>query len=222
MRYKINEIFESLQGEGTFTGKPSIFIRLQECPVGCSWCDTKHTWNVSLEDEIEKSKFDLKREESANWCYFTATQLLSLFSEREYKAKHLVITGGEPCIYDLTDLCTQFESAGYSCQVETSGTFEIKVSVDCWVTLSPKINMKGGYKVLKSSYQKASEIKYPIARKSHIDELKGVIANNKLSDKKIYLQPISMNPKSTQLAIESCIENNWMLSVQLHKYLDIE
>ena len=222
MKYKINEIFESLQGEGTFTGKPSIFIRLQECPVGCSWCDTKHTWDVSPEDEILKKTFDLKNEESNKWCDFTASQLLNLFNERGYRAKHIVITGGEPCIYDLSDLCYQLESAGYSCQVETSGTFEIKVSKNCWVTLSPKINMKGGYKVLSSSYKMASEIKYPIARESHIEELKEVIKQNGLCKKSIYLQPISMNPKSTQLAIESCIENNWMLSVQLHKYLNIE
>lgn len=222
MKYKINEIFESLQGEGTFTGKPSIFIRLQECPVGCSWCDTKHTWSVSPENEISKPKFDLKNEESDHWYSVTSAQLLNLFDERGYKAKHLVITGGEPCIYDLTDLCSRFESAGYSCQVETSGTFEIRVSENCWVTLSPKINMKGGYKVLKSSYDIASEIKYPIARESHVDELKCIIIENDLSNKAIYLQPISMNPKSTQLAIASCIENNWMLSVQLHKYLDIE
>ena len=222
MKYKVNEVFESLQGEGTFTGKPSIFVRLQECPVGCSWCDTKHTWYVSPENEISKPKFALKNEESSQWCNFTSGQLLNLFDERGYKAKHIVITGGEPCIYDLTNLCSFLEKSGYYCQVETSGTFEIKVSKKCWITLSPKINMKGGYKVLKSSYEIASEIKYPVARESHIDELKNIIIENSLYDKPIYLQPISMNLKSTQLAIASCIENNWMLSVQLHKYLDIE
>ncbi len=44
MQYPINEMFQTLQGEGYFTGVPAIFIRLQGCPVGCSWCDTKHTW----------------------------------------------------------------------------------------------------------------------------------------------------------------------------------
>ncbi|VTR58202.1 7-carboxy-7-deazaguanine synthase [Serratia fonticola] len=41
MQYPINEMFQTLQGEGYFTGVPAIFIRLQGCPVGCSWCDTK-------------------------------------------------------------------------------------------------------------------------------------------------------------------------------------
>ncbi|STL83083.1 7-carboxy-7-deazaguanine synthase; queosine biosynthesis [Escherichia coli] len=41
MQYPINEMFQTLQGEGYFTGVPAIFIRLQGCPVGCAWCDTK-------------------------------------------------------------------------------------------------------------------------------------------------------------------------------------
>lgn len=45
MQYPINEMFQTLQGEGVYTGVPAIFIRLQGCPVGCSWCDTKHTWD---------------------------------------------------------------------------------------------------------------------------------------------------------------------------------
>ena len=222
MKYKINEIFESLQGEGTFTGKPSIFIRLQECPVGCSWCDTKHTWKVSPENEILAEIFELKNEESEQWCNFSPEQLFALFKKRGYKAKHIVITGGEPCIYDLTDLCEFLESADYFCQIETSGTFEIRVSNNSWITLSPKINMKGGYKVLKSSYEIASEIKYPVAREQHIQELKMIIQENNLLNKPIYLQPISMNKNATKLAISACLENNWLLSVQLHKYLGIE
>ncbi len=49
MQYPINEMFQTLQGEGYFTGVPAIFIRLQGCPVGCARCDTKHTWE-KLED----------------------------------------------------------------------------------------------------------------------------------------------------------------------------
>ena len=53
MQYPINEMFQTLQGEGYFTGVPAIFIRLQGCPVGCAWCDTKHTWD-KLADQSER------------------------------------------------------------------------------------------------------------------------------------------------------------------------
>jgi hypothetical protein len=42
----VNEFFETVQGEATFTGMPSTFVRLQRCDVGCPWCDTKYTWDI--------------------------------------------------------------------------------------------------------------------------------------------------------------------------------
>jgi len=220
--YKINEIFETLQGEGSFTGQPSIFIRLQGCPVGCSWCDTKHTWNVSIEKEVEPQSIVTKKIENDSWGVFTIEQLKAVFLSEGYQAKHIVITGGEPCMYDLLPLCLEFERSGYSCQVETSGTFEIKVSDKCWVTVSPKVNMKGGYKVLKSALLRANEIKHPVATEQHIDDLKALIDEHKIVNKQIYIQPISQKKRATELAIQSCIDNNWRLSVQMHKYIGIE
>lgn len=52
MQYPINEMFQTLQGEGYFTGVPAIFIRLQGCPVGCAWCDTKHTRDKLADREV--------------------------------------------------------------------------------------------------------------------------------------------------------------------------
>ncbi len=57
MQYPINEMFQTLQGEGYFTGVPAIFIRLQGCPVGCAWCDTKHTWEKLEDREVSFSAF---------------------------------------------------------------------------------------------------------------------------------------------------------------------
>ena len=220
--YKINELFETIQGEGSFTGQPSIFIRLQGCPVACSWCDTKHTWDINLDDAVSTEKMASKSEESTQWANMSVDQLINWVKTQGYQAKHIVITGGEPCMVDLTPLCEGFESLGYSCQVETSGTFEVKVSAKCWVTVSPKIKMKGGYKILRSAMDRANEIKHPVATQNHVDELIELLGENEITNTPIYLQPISQKQRATDLAIKTCIKHNWRLSIQVHKYIGIE
>jgi 7-carboxy-7-deazaguanine synthase len=222
VKYKINELFETIQGEGAFTGQPSIFIRLQGCPVACSWCDTKHTWDINLEDEVNASAMLTKKAESQTWSALSVEAILAVITDKGYQAKHIVITGGEPAMVDLLPLCQALEKQGFSCQLETSGTFELKVSEHCWVTVSPKVNMKGGYKILNSAMLRANEIKHPVATEQHIDDLKALLTEHNIVDTQVYLQPISQKERATALAIKSCIENNWRLSVQVHKYLGIE
>ncbi len=219
--YKINEIFETIQGEASFTGTPSIFIRLQGCPVGCAWCDTKQTWEASDVYKIDLHKTVEKKADSELWADSTAEELMTLIKFKEYRAKHIVITGGEPCMFDLRPLCELLHENGYSTQLETSGTFEIKVPDKTWVTVSPKINMRGGYPVLKEAMQRANEIKHPIAMMRHVEELEALLAETQVSPKLIYLQPISQKVKATRLAIDVCKAKNWRLSVQVHKYLGI-
>lgn len=219
--YKVNEVFETIQGEGSFTGMPSIFVRLQECPVGCSWCDTKHTWLVDPDAQQSLAVIIAKQGESESWAAATAEQLLQLFSEQGYQARHVVITGGEPCIYDLNPLCELLHSEGFSTQIETSGTFEIQAPAATWVTVSPKINMRGGFKVLDSALQRANEIKHPVAMDKHVEELQQLLQRVDITNKLIYLQPISQQEKATRLAIAYCKKYNWRLSVQVHKYLGI-
>ncbi len=220
--FKINELFETIQGEGTFTGVPAIFLRLQGCPVGCSWCDTKHTWDIELDDQVTPEEMLTKKEETPKWASFTPAEILQLFKRKSFQAKHVVITGGEPCMVDLIPICELLEQQGYSTQIETSGTFEIVTTDKCWVTVSPKINMRGGYQVLASAMSRANEIKHPIATEQHVDDLKELLALYQVENTAIYLQPISQKKRATELAIATCIANNWRLSVQVHKYIGIE
>ncbi len=222
IEYKINELFETIQGEGSFTGQPSIFIRLQGCPVACSWCDTKHTWKIELDDEVNQNTMLNKGEETSQWAAMSVVEILTLVKEKAFQAKHIVITGGEPCMVDLTPLCLAFEDKGYSTQVETSGTFTINVTDSCWVTVSPKVNMRGGYPILDCAMKRANEIKHPVATEQHVDDLKLLLSEHKINNTPVYLQPISQKSRATQLAIDACIANNWRLSVQVHKYLGIE
>jgi 7-carboxy-7-deazaguanine synthase len=222
MQYPINEMFETLQGEGYFTGVPAIFVRLQGCPVGCSWCDTKHTWDKIADREVDMQRILVKTEESDAWGNATSEQLLEVIAQQGYTARHVVITGGEPCIYDLTELTSLLEKNGFSCQIETSGTHEVRCSVNTWVTVSPKVNMRGGYDILPQALKRADEVKHPVARQRDIDALDVLLET--LTDSKariIALQPISQKEEATRLCIATCIARNWRLSMQTHKYLNI-
>ncbi|MCF6435787.1 MULTISPECIES: 7-carboxy-7-deazaguanine synthase QueE [Pseudoalteromonas] len=219
--YKINEIFETIQGEASYTGVPSIFLRLQGCPVGCAWCDTKQTWEIDPTYKISLDGTVEKKTDSQWWAEANAEQIIELFQQRGYLAKHVVITGGEPCMFDLVPLCERLHQQGYSTQIETSGTFEIKVPEQTWVTVSPKINMRGGYEVLASAMQRADEIKHPVAMQKHVEELEALFEQTGVTPKLVYLQPISQKAKATKLAIDTCMKKNWRLSVQVHKYIGI-
>ncbi|HIF9368021.1 TPA: 7-carboxy-7-deazaguanine synthase QueE [Photobacterium damselae] len=220
--YKLNEVFETIQGEGVFTGVPAIFVRLQICPVGCSWCDTKQTWSAEPQDFTTLDRIMAKTGDSPLWTEIDAQGIVSLLQDQGYTAKHVVITGGEPCIYDLRPLTQTLEASGYQCQIETSGTSEVQATEATWVTVSPKINMKGKLPVLEKALSRANEIKHPVGTQKDLDQLDELLNGVALrSDVTIALQPISQKPRATELCIETCIKRNWRLSIQTHKYLAI-
>ena len=82
--------------------------------------------------------------------------------------------------------------------------------------------VRGGYAILNSAMLRANEIKHPVATEQHVDDLKQLLSQHKITDTQVYLQPISQKKHATQLAIATCIANNWRLSVQVHKYIGIE
>ncbi|GGP58190.1 7-carboxy-7-deazaguanine synthase QueE [Shewanella saliphila] len=222
MKYPVNEVFETIQGEGSFTGVPALFVRLQGCPVGCAWCDTKQTWDVLPENKVTAEQVIQVDGTIGRWADHTGSSLIQAFKDKGFTAKHIVLTGGEPCLYDLTEMTSDFIAAGYQVQIETSGTFEVKCHDSVWVTVSPKVNMKGGYKVLEQALVRANEIKHPVATEKHVDELDALLNGIDLTGKTICLQPISQKERATELAMKVCIARNWRLSIQTHKYLNID
>ncbi|WP_172953253.1 7-carboxy-7-deazaguanine synthase QueE [Vibrio fujianensis] len=220
--YKVNEIFETIQGEGVFTGVPAVFVRLQYCPVGCAWCDTKQTWHALEQDQRSMEQIMVKQGDSPTWCSVSTDEIISQYHRQGFSAKHIVITGGEPCFYDLLPLTQAFEAIGCQCQIETSGTFEVRATEHTWVTVSPKIAMKGKLPVLNTALVRANEIKHPVGTEKDIEQLDALLSQVVLpTSTVIALQPLSQKLRATQLCIDTCIARNWRLSIQTHKYLNI-
>lgn len=221
--YKVNELFQTIQGEGFYTGVPAIFVRLQGCDVGCAWCDTKNTWDIDLDKKAPLAELSDTSNQSNCWAEVGAQGIVDEIKRLDYSANLVVITGGEPCMVDLNELTTVLHNHGMQTQIETSGTYPILVDDKTWVTLSPKVAMRGGKVVLQSALERANEIKHPVGREKDIEHLDQLLAQlSSFDNKTICLQPISQKKTATDLCTKICIERNWRLSVQVHKYLGID
>lgn len=217
--FPINEIFESVQGEATFTGTPALFIRFQGCPVGCGWCDTKHTWAVGVDDEISTLAMKTKEQDAPTYAMMTMDELLKTIAS--YKSRHVVLTGGEPCLYDLWMLCHHIDATGKTVQIETSGTAEIKAPASAFVTVSPKLDMPGNRPVLSEALERADEIKYPVGKQSDIEKLQERVIPEIDPHTPIWLQPLSQNKTATALCVKAATEHGWNISIQTHKFIGV-
>jgi 7-carboxy-7-deazaguanine synthase len=158
----VREIHQGMVGSGVWAGTPATFIRLQGCPVGCPWCDQPSSWELptaqdsdeqASEESIEITPDNLA---SNGWRWISTTRLLALISSDPHQ--HVVITGGEPALYDLREITAALQQAGLSVAVETSGTIPLAVAPGTWVTLSPKHLQPGGLRVPEIAYRRANEI----------------------------------------------------------------
>jgi organic radical activating enzyme len=193
----VMEHFYTLQGEGFHQGKAAYFIRLGGCDVGCVWCDVKESW-----DADKHPKF----------------QIGSLVSEvRKTPAKIVVITGGEPLMYDLTYLTQQLQQAGYKTHVETSGAYPLSGNWD-WICVSPK-KFKAP---LPEILPHADELKVIIFNKSDFDWAEKYAAEVS-KECKLYLQPEWDKAAHVTPLIIHYIKQHpkWELSLQIHKYINV-
>jgi 7-carboxy-7-deazaguanine synthase len=218
MNVLVNEVFETIQGEAGYTGTPAVFVRLQGCTVGCSWCDTKNTWAA---DNTGGSISELFiRVDQYGGIMVDPTALVEEVTSR-YRSRHVVLTGGEPLEQDVRELVRSFLAAGWTVQIETSGTAYQDVDPRVFVTLSPKVGMKGGKVVDPRMLLRASEIKMPVGRQSDIDTLDALLALPRSSSAKVWLQPISCSLSATALCVKTATERRWNVSIQVHKVMNV-
>lgn len=193
----VMEGFYTLQGEGHNMGKAAYFVRIGGCDVGCSWCDSKESWNaglfppVSVDDVVEDA--------------------------RNTPAKTVVVTGGEPSLYPLGYFTSRLHSFGIATMVETSGIRKLTGSWD-WICLSPKEQSPPH----SSVYAIANELKVIIEQE---DDLKWAEVNAGLMNENapLFLQPEwSVATDIMPMLIDYIMKNpKWRMSLQSHKYMGI-
>jgi 7-carboxy-7-deazaguanine synthase len=195
--FPVMEHFYTVQGEGFYTGRAAYFIRLGGCDVGCVWCDVKESWDKNAHPVL------------------TIAEILEFVVKA--KANFVVITGGEPAMYDLTLLINEFKKLNIETAIETSGCYELKGNID-WYCFSPKKFKKP----VKEAYVKANELKVIIYNNSDFQWAE--THANLLNENAIkYLQPEwSKMEQNLPLIIEYVKKNpSWKISLQTHKFMNI-
>jgi organic radical activating enzyme len=191
------EDFYTLQGEGFHTGRAAYFIRLGGCDVGCRWCDAKDTWNPRVHPPV------------------AVAEIVGRASE--YPARAVVVTGGEPLMYPLDELCGELHKRDIEIFLETSGSHPFSGSFD-WVCLSPKKQQPP----LDEAWARADELKVIIETESDLgwaEQCAGRVGE----DCRLFLQPEWSRRDEVMPAIVEYIKAHpkWRISLQAHKYMRI-
>ncbi|MDC0389323.1 7-carboxy-7-deazaguanine synthase QueE [Flavobacteriaceae bacterium] len=196
LKLPIMESFYTIQGEGYYSGSAAYFIRVAGCDVGCHWCDVKESWDSNIHPVI-----------SINMLVDNAVK----------HSKMVVITGGEPLMWNMNPLTKLLKQNGIKVHVETSGSNTLTGSWD-WICLSPKKRKLPSDEV----YLRANELKVIVFNKH--DLIYAEEQSKKVNKKCIlFLQP-EWDKKDEMLPIiVDYIKKNdkWKISLQTHKYLKI-
>lgn len=190
------EAFYTLQGEGFYKGSAAYFIRIGGCDVGCHWCDVKESWDAEKHPP---------------------TDIETIVNQAAKFSDTIVITGGEPLMWNMEPLTTALKEKGMKIHIETSGAYQITGHWD-WFCLSPKKNKLP----LRESFSRADELKVIVYNKNDFDfaeeQAKKVSSNCVL-----YLQPEwSKRDEMMPLMVDFVLQNpKWKVSLQTHKYLRI-
>lgn len=123
VKYPVHERFYTWQGEGVHLGRAAYFVRLYGCPQACPWCDSAGTWHRDYRP--------------AEVRLMTAEEIAADAARESPQGALVVVTGGEPILFDLAPLVGALHALGRRVHLETSGIAPLRGQID-WVTLSPK------------------------------------------------------------------------------------
>lgn len=190
------EAFYTIQGEGFHAGKAAFFLRIGGCDVGCHWCDVKESWNSKLHPP---------------------TVIDEIIEAAKKYSNTIVVTGGEPLMWNMGPLTEGLKSLDMKTHLETSGAYPLSGHWD-WFCLSPKKNRHP----VSNAFQRADELKMIISNRDDF-RFAEQQAKKVTPDCKLYLQPEwSKREKLIPLIVDYIMKNSqWKVSLQTHKYLNI-
>jgi len=192
----VMEQFYTVQGEGAFTGTAAWFIRLGGCDVGCHWCDVKESWDAALHP---------------------LSSVDSIVDQVDPRTTTVVITGGEPLMWNLVPLTEALRRKGLKLHLETSGAHPLSGSWD-WICLSPKKFQAP----LSAIYPEARELKVIVFHQSDFQWAETHAAQVG-KDCVLFLQPEWSRREQVAPLMVDYVQNHtrWKISIQTHKYLRI-
>ena len=202
--YPVYDLFSTIQGEATWTGRAMLFLRFSGCPLSCSWCDEPRHRDSSL---------------TQHW---TAQHILAKLRHVEPNLRSLVLTGGEPlAVVAIAGLIGFLQKQGYWVAMETSGVGGlIPASLD-WVTLSPKRPLP------EAIFAKADEIKYIVGAAPTVQQGEE-IQFRATTHANVWVQPKSSDVGSDNYAaLQHCLHHISLssgkirLSLQTHKLVGL-
>lgn len=195
--YPLMEHFYTLQGEGQHQGRAAYFLRLGGCDVGCVWCDVKESWDAEKHPPV------------------TVEEMVAMV--KQTAAQIVVITGGEPFMYDLAPLIQGLQQQNLKVHIETSGAYPVTGNPD-WICVSPK-KFKAP---LSEVMPLADELKVVVYNKTDLEwaEKHASMVNPAC---RLFLQPEwSKSEQVTPLIIDYIKEHpQWEFSLQMHKYIHV-
>ncbi|HAN18196.1 MAG: 7-carboxy-7-deazaguanine synthase QueE [Bacteroidetes bacterium GWC2_33_15] len=191
------EDFYTLQGEGYHTGKAAYFIRIGGCDIGCRWCDSKISWNPSIHPLVSVDTI--------------------VSNALKTPANAVVVTGGEPSLYNLVPLTTKLKEHGIQTFIETAGAKPLTGQWD-WICLSPKRQSPPD----ESYYSTANELKVIIFDDDDYRWAEN-IAGKMNPECKLFLQSEWSRYEQNIPEIVEYVKTypKWNVSLQAHKFMHI-
>jgi 7-carboxy-7-deazaguanine synthase len=202
---RINEIFVSIQGETSFAGWPTVFVRTTGCPLRCTWCDTTYAFH----DGTDRLLPDIVKQ---------------VFS---YGVKHVVVTGGEPLAQKTTpELLKLLCEGGKTLLLETSGAIDIsKVDDRVHIIMDikcPDSRMTDRMRMGNIALLKAKdEVKFVLASRTDYEFARQTINAHNLADRCTVLLSTALG------LVDPASVVGWMLEdqlpvrfqLQMHKFI---